>query len=473
KKAGYSMKIYHLSALALFAVAASLFAQTTPSSAPSPSKMLLDFHDMPAGLILNTFARKLNLIVMFPEPIQARLTVTSDGPVDANEGALLFNQALWEKGYRMWQSSTPPDKNRTPESLMVLTVSRRPTVEHPESMRTWRYGVLARPDLKNPAEIPGVAKDRTLELKYLNVPMSNILDDMGKRFGFEVQKSEVSEQVTLVSRDPVSAIEMVEIVNTLLNVKGLGLSVKVAEGKASLTIQPVQLDSSPARTQPIDFTDAPLADVLAELGTRSGIAVVNNAGASRITFHDRLTLDPSGIANVGDAVASLNKQLEPDGMVIELTSRRNPGKNDLEPVLVAWPIAQAKKSLLEQPNTRLPRSVQPSTWPGVDKSKTVRVQFVDKPVSEILQEMSDQFGLVVADGEVVATRTSISIPEPLNVDQAVSLLDALFTEIGMQAIATPMDSGKRTVLHVVTARDAVKYWKPDPQEPVNASTNPK
>jgi hypothetical protein len=327
-------------------------------------------------------------------------------------------------------------------------------------MRVWRQLPSVPSMVPALSDMPGVSATATMKLQYENAPLSAVLDDMGKAFGFAADAGKLgATRVMLRAPQPLPAAEALGLVGELLAWGG-GWGYKLQAEKAEdikletrTLVRIVEAPMRPLQPEIVDFgfDDAPLTAVMDELSRRSGFPVTNAMGHARVTIHEKLKMDPAS-TDVGPLVARLNEILEPQGAVIEETSRAGAGGKP-EAVLAVMAIEAARKTLLAPPGMSGPVPAVEG-WAGVDMNATMTFRYENATVPAIMAEMSQRFGFIAMLDFPIVARLTAQAPQPMNAAESVAMLNSLLNPIGYASVQIPAQSVKGTILRVMTTSEA-------------------
>jgi hypothetical protein len=438
-------------ALAVVLLAGAACGQTVPAT--GEAKMVLDFRDVPADTMLQEVAVKLNLVILKRAAIPDKVTVLSGKAVGVKEAVGLINDGLWPMGYRMqWDVDSQTDPR-------YLRIVKRPTVANPAEMRVWKK--VQGPVVSVPAEMPGVSTTATMKMRFANVRMSTVLEEMGRTFGFVADPADLAERrVTVTAPVALHAGEAAGLVSEMLVPGGHMLRVETVEDakgemRSLLHVVSARVTVPVPETVNFGFDDAPLGAVMDELAKRSGFAVVNTLDAARVTIHDTLKLDAIG-TDVGPLVARLNEKLEGQGVIIQETSREA-ANGKKERVLAAMSIAAARKTVLAGPVEFEPEPAWERV--GVDMKATMQFRYDNAMVETVLDDMAQRFGYLVMMEDAIPFRITTQVRQPSNAQDAVHLLNDCLVLMGFAAVELPATTVKGTILRVMPLADAKRHGK--------------
>jgi hypothetical protein len=421
-----------------------------PGSASRPlmqrvDTMTLDYRDVPVDEVLTDLSSRLDFIVIRSERIAGTMTLVSDKPVGAWEAAALLNEALWPLGFRLYKGPV--------EVEPVLRVVRRPSAAAPGEMRVWRRPAVAALVPLETGAMAGISATATMKMQYASEALGTVVGDLGRTYGFVVDPGGLeSIPVTLLAGQAVDAGEAVGLVSEFLAARGRRLQVNTVEDamgdkRSLLRVLDAPVKMAPAETVTVGFDDAPLPEVLGEIGRRSGYAVTDATSGVRVTIHDTLKADAVG-ADVGPLVARLNEKLLTQGAVVEETSRAT-AEGKREAVLAAMPVAVARKTVLAAALETASPMVNENDWVGVDKDATMRFRYEIATVDSILADVASRFGFIVMKNSVISPRITARVPQPVKAGEAVGLLDDFLMPLGYTVVTYPAQSVKGTILRVV------------------------
>jgi hypothetical protein len=83
------------------------------------------------------------------------------------------------------------------------------------------------------------------------------------------------------------------------------------------------------------------------------------------------------------------------------------------------------------------------------EAQTMVFHFEDTAVEDILREVTAKFGIAVEKDGIVPGRVTILVPEALNEQQAVSLLDTILLSVHYAAVERQREGDPRRVLRVM------------------------
>jgi type II secretory pathway component GspD/PulD (secretin) len=89
-------------------------------------------------------------------------------------------------------------------------------------------------------------------------------------------------------------------------------------------------------------------------------------------------------------------------------------------------------------------------------TKTMLFRFEDAAVEDVLREVTVRLGIVIEKDGIVPGRISIMVPEALNEDQAVALLDTILLSVRYAAVEVHYPGDERRILRVMTFEKAKK-----------------
>jgi type II secretory pathway component GspD/PulD (secretin) len=93
-------------------------------------------------------------------------------------------------------------------------------------------------------------------------------------------------------------------------------------------------------------------------------------------------------------------------------------------------------------------------------TETMSFKFENASIDTVLDEMSARLGFVIQRTVVVNGKISITAPQPVNADEAITLLNSLLVPLGYGAVEKPAqeqaDGRMARVLRVLTLADAKK-----------------
>jgi hypothetical protein len=425
-------------------------------TAPAKPTMTLNFQDTELDTILAETSSRLGFVVIRQRQFPERVTVVSGKPVDAMEAGALLNEKLWPMGYRIIANMSNEATAR-----LVLVMVARPTAKNPAEMRIWRRTVPVLPPRKTAAAFPGVQVSSTMKLEFVNKPLSDILETMGKQWGLETADAQESKRpVTVVTPRPVTAWQAVNIVDDVLFAHDELLEVAAtAGGKTGLKV--VQ-KAAPAAAKneeiPLQFDNAPLETVLNEISRLSGYQLRNTVPEGiKVTLNETLQKEAIGV-DIGRVVTHLNDMLEKEGVVILETSRGREG-GELEPVLRILTQEEAKRTLLGPIVESRPQLTADKEWVHVDKESTMTFMYQMTPIDTLLTDVAKRFGFVLVSEVKLDIPVTLSNTRALDAVASVKLANDILYPLGCVAVVILLPEADATELRIVALRDLKEYVK--------------
>ena len=101
--------------------------------------------------------------------------------------------------------------------------------------------------------------------------------------------------------------------------------------------------------------------------------------------------------------------------------------------------------------------VSPQSAPAeVPAAKTMIFHFEDTAVEDIVREVTTKFGITIEKTGPIPSRVTVLVPQALNEDQAVSLLNTILLSVHYAAVERHIEGDPRRILRVMTFDQAKK-----------------
>jgi hypothetical protein len=189
------------------------------------------------------------------------------------------------------------------------------------------------------------------------------------------------------------------------------------------------------------YNNVPADTILNDIAREFGLVILKDE-----PLDVRVSVRMPERADIGHAVAALKESLIPRGFTLQ------PG----DAVGRIWKVTRATRqdelALAAAKRVGEPATLKP-------RSNTMKSQFVDTPIDAILDEMAATLGIEIDRAAPVPGRITVNVPNPVNAEEAMHLLNALLAPFGytsMELERYAADGTPRLAVRVWSIEDAKK-----------------